>query len=280
MTMPPRRHTGLMDPAGRYGLSDHACWAYDSDSERAAVATAWIADGLALGQRTMYLADGSVEVLTQELAGLPGRDEAIAGGALVVAATSSMYDLSRPIDATTQLAGYSAAVELAVRDGFAGIRVAVDITPLVADPGRRRAHLHWEHFADRYITEQPLAPLCLYDRRKVGELPAIEHVHPLNGPDPLPFSLYGVGARRSALVGEVDAAVADPFAAALAALPDHDDTIDVGALAFIDAHGAWVLQRALERRRATGRALVLHEPSLPLRRVWELCRFDPTPLLG
>jgi anti-anti-sigma regulatory factor len=269
-----------LDPAERYGLSDHACWAYDSDAERAAVATAWIADGLALGQRTMYLADESPEVLTRELAGVPGRDEAIAGGALVVTATSSVYDLSRPIDARAQLAAYSAAVELAVSDGFAGIRVAVDITPLVEDPARRRAHLQWEQFADRYMTEQPLAPLCLYDRRKVGDLPAIEHVHPLTGPNALSFSLYGVGARRSALVGEVDALVADPLAAALAALPDPDDTIDVGALRFIDAHGAWVLQRALERRRATGRPLVLHETSPALLRVWDLCRFDPTLLVG
>jgi MEDS: MEthanogen/methylotroph, DcmR Sensory domain/STAS domain len=276
---PPRR-TGLMVPTERFGLSDHASWAYDTVGERAAAAAAWLTDGLTLGQRAVYVADAPVDVLTQELADVPGRDEAIGRGALVVAEAHNIYDFSTPADAATQLRVYSAAVEQAIADGFAGIRVAADITPLVADPGRRRAHLHWEQFADRYITEQPLAPLCLYDRRKVGELPAIEHVHPLNGPDPLPFSLYGVGPRRSALVGEVDAAVADPFAAALAALPDRDDTIDVGALGFIDAHGAWVLQRALERRRATGRALVLHQPSLPLRRVWELCRFDPTPLLG
>jgi hypothetical protein len=70
-----------------------------------------------------------------------------------------VYDVSPPIDATTQLAVYSAAVGDAIADGFAGIRVAADITPLVADPARRDAHLIWEQLADRYMTEQPSRPV-------------------------------------------------------------------------------------------------------------------------
>lgn len=274
------RRTGLMNPAERFGLSDHACWAYGTDGERAAAAAAWIADGLALGQRAMYIADVSPEVLAEELADVPARDEAIARGALVIAESRSMYDLSTPIDATAQLAVYSAAVEHAIADGFAGIRVAADITPLVDDPTRRRTYLHWEQLADRYMTEQPLAPLCLYDRRKIDDLRAVEHIHPLTGPDALPFSLYATGASRSALAGEVDSLIAEPLSEALSTLPDGDDTIDASALRFVDAHGAWVLQQALERRRAAGRPLALHDAPPLVRRVWAVCGFDSTLLVG
>jgi anti-anti-sigma regulatory factor len=274
------RRSGLLDTSQRFGPSDHACWAYETHSERAAAAVAWLADGLALGQRAMYIADAPAEVLISELADLSDRDEAIARGALVVAETRSNYDLSAPIDANVQLAVYNSAVERAIADGYSGLRVAADITLLVEDPARRQAHLHWEQCADRYMTEQPLAPLCLYDRRRVGGFQAVEHVHPLAGPDMLPFSLYGVGRTRSALDGEVDALIVEPFTEAMTTLPDDDDTIVFSGLRFVDAHAAWVLHQTLERRRAAGRPLALHDPPPLVRRVWTLCGFDPTLLEG
>jgi anti-anti-sigma regulatory factor len=221
-----------------------------------------------------------VDVLTQELADVPGRDEAIGRGALVVAEAHNIYDFSTPADAATQLRVYSAAVEQAIADGFAGIRVAADITPLVDDPGCRRAHLHWEQVADRYMTEQPLAPLCLCDRRCVDDVPAVAHLHPLSGPEVPPFSLYAAAPNRSALVGEVDALTADPFAEVLLTLPDRDDAIEISGLRFLDAHGAWVLQDALERRRATGRPLSVLGAPPPVRRIWAVCGFDPILLAG
>jgi anti-anti-sigma regulatory factor len=269
-----RRSSGLLNPSQSFGLSDHACWTYESNRERAAAATAWLSDGLTLGQRAIYIADAPVEVLVEELAALPGRDDAIASGALVVARIEDMYDLSAPIDPQAQLAAYSAAVEAAIADGYAGMRVAADITRLVEEPARRHAHLHWEQYADRYMTEQPLAPLCLYDRRRIEDFRAVEHVHPLAGPDRLPFSLYAVGARRAVLTGEVDALVADPLVEALTALPDDDDAIVVSGLRFIDAHGAWVLAQALENRRVSGRPLAVHDVPPLVRRIWSACEFD------
>src|SRR3954452_6264574 len=170
------RHTGPMTLLERFGSSDHACWAYRTDADRAAAATAWLADGLALGQRAMYVADAAEDVLTAELADLPGRDAAIADGALVVANVRRLYDLAAPIDAQRQLAAYSAVVDQALADGFAGVRVAVDVTALISDVDRRQAHLRWEHVADRYTSGHPLAPLCLYDRRAIADFPTLEHI--------------------------------------------------------------------------------------------------------
>jgi anti-anti-sigma regulatory factor len=211
-----------------------------------------------------------------ELTAIDGRDDALARGALAVVESRTMYDLSAPIDADALLTMYSAAVEQAIADGFAGIRVAADITCLVEDPARRRAHLQWEQLADRYMTEQPLAPLCMYDRRRVADFRSIEHIHPLAGPDALMFSLHGTGPNRSALHGEIDALTAETLAEVLSTLPDGDDAIDASALTFLDGRGAWVVQQALARRRDAGRPLVLHDAPPLVQRVWDACGFDST----
>ena len=273
------RSAGLLDPAARFGLNDHACWGYESHEEGAALATSWLSDGLALGQRAFYVADSPRAALLDDLAHLAGRDEAIARGALVVTEASDIYDLSVPIDATQQLAGYADMVEAAISDGYAGLRVAADITALVEDPSRRPAHVHWEQYADRYMVEQPLAPLCLFDRRRIGDAFAEnEHVHPLAGPHKRAFALYASGPRQSTFDGEVDSLTAQPLAAALAALPDRDDSIVMSALRFTDSYGAWVLHRAMQRRRADGHPIVLLDAPPLLVRLWSLLGYDPTML--
>jgi DcmR-like sensory protein/STAS domain-containing protein len=273
------RRAGVLDPAGRFGLNDHACWGYESQRERADLAAAWVAGGLALGQRALYVADAPVPELIADLAQVPERDAAIEGRALLVIESSRVYDLSAPIEAAHQLAGYADLVEEAIRDGYAGLRVAADITALVADPARRAAHVHWEQYADRYMVEQPLAPLCLFDRRRIGdEFAENEHVHPLAGPRKRPFALYASGPRESTFEGEVDSLTAEPLAAALAALPDGDDTIVLSAMRFADSHGASVLHHAVQRRRTDGHPVVLRDAPPLLVRLWSVLGYDPTML--
>ena len=142
------RSSGVLG-RGPYGASDHASFGYRTDDERVQVAAAWLADGLRAGQRTLYVAEAPAHELANELAGHPVLAAAMRAGTLLVHTIADLYDLSAPIDAAAQVAGYDATVELALRDGFDGVRVAADITPLVLDPARRDAHLRWEHVADR-----------------------------------------------------------------------------------------------------------------------------------
>jgi anti-anti-sigma factor len=266
--------------AGAIGTSDHACWRYSSDAERADAASAWLADGLRLGQRSLYVADAPPAGLLADLAAVPGLPAAVESGALIVMSSSAVYDLSAPIDATAQLALYAAVVDQAVADGYRGVRVAADITPLVLDPARRPAHLHWEQVADRYMTEHPLAPLCMYDARRVKGLSAIASVHPLQGPDEPVFGLYGDGPHRAALAGEVDGLVADVLAEILICLPETDEVLDVGGLSFLDARGAWTLHSELTRRRGLGHHVLLTGASRALRRVWDICGLDQSLFLA
>lgn len=268
------RRAGALDPDAGAGVSDHACWGYASDSERGELACAWLADGLRRGQRALYVAPGDRDALIEELAGIPDSAGWLAAGSLGVIPSTEAYDLSVPIDADVQLAMYAGAVDQAAADGYEGVRVAADLTPLVADERRRPAHLRWEQVADRYVAEHPLAPLCLYDNRVIHGIDAIVCVHPLQGPAVEPFSVHGAGGDAAALAGELDAFTAEVVAEVLGGLPRTDRRIDVSALDFIDARSAWVLQHELQRRRAEGQTVVLTGASPRLRRVWDACRFD------
>jgi anti-anti-sigma regulatory factor len=239
-----------------------------------------LTDGLRLGQRCLYVGDGSPEELLAELASVPDVAEAVDAGALSVAPATAVYDLRAPIDTVTQLAVYAAAVEEAMSDGYRGLRVAADISPLIDDESRRAAHLRWEQVADRYIADHPLAPLCIYDGRRIGAIDAIVCAHPLQGPERAPFALYGHRADRVVLEGELDVAGWETFAEVLDAMPLDDRVIDATALAFVDGHSGALLNDALMRRRRQGHMMVVVGAPNMLRRVWQVCDFDPALLVG
>jgi len=278
----PSRSCGAVDPPFAAGLHDHACWEYTSKSDRGAAAASWLVDGLKAGQRAVYVGDGPSAKHRAELsewldvAGLAGR------GALMVFGMEDLYDLSRPIDAEQQLAVYAGAVDQALADGYAGIRVAADITPLVEDPDRRPSHLRWEQIADRYIASHPLTPLCLYDGRRVGHLESIGAVHPQSGPVASPFAVYGDpdGVGRSCLAGEVDLVAEAVFAEVLAGLPPTDAEVDVTHLRFIDGRSLWVLHEALQRRRAAGHPTVVRGVHGVTGQAWRELGFDPALMAG
>jgi hypothetical protein len=262
-------------PASAFGPSAHAAWGYSTGGERARAACEWLGDGLRQGYRAGYVADAPADELVAELVDLPDRDAARRDGALLVFSLSDLYDLSAPIDATAQLAVYAGAVEQALRDGFRGLRVAADITALVADPARRPAHLRWEQVADRYISQHPLAPLCLYDTGRLPDIDAVVGCHPLQGPHPTPFSLFAAQPHGGALTGEIDLAGHRALGDLLAGHPESDRVIDLSGLRFLDGRAAWLLHEHLADRRAGGHAIVLSNASEWLRRVWGLCGFDP-----
>jgi len=261
-------------PANGFGPHAHACWRYSTDAERARVAGEWLQDGLDRGYRAVYVADAPLDQLLAELAGVPRRDEAVSLGGLLVLRTADIYDLSAPIDAPTQLAVYADAVERARQDGYEGLRVAADITALVADPDRRPAHVRWEQVADRYISQHPFAPLCMYDSRRLPDLEAIVACHPLQGPGAAPFSIYAAQPHGAAATGEIDLASHAAFREILAGQPESDRVIDTSGLSFLDGRAAWFLHSHLVERRAAGHPVVLADPPEVLRRVWTMAGFD------
>jgi anti-anti-sigma regulatory factor len=262
----------------RFAASDHACWGYATAAERAEAAAEWLLDGLRQGQRAMYVGDDTADNLVDDLAGMPNRDALLRDGSLLVHELTELYDTTKPIDSHAQLAVYDRAVRQAIEDGFHGIRATADITALVTDPSRRPAHVHWEQVADRYMTDDPLALLCLYDARCAVDIEAIVDCHPMQGPDLAPFALYGTRREAGALAGELDLHGHRGLESALAGLPRTDRTLDVSRLSFIDGHAADLLHSHLVARREAGQRIVVSGASPTLQRIWSICRFDASVL--
>ncbi len=233
-------------------------------------------DGARLGQR-LFVVTGDDDGDEELLAGIAGADPRVAH-AVANFDLNQLYDLSVPIDADAQLAIYSEEVARAVADGFNGIRVFCDITPLITDPNRRASHAHWEHVADAWIAKgNPLAPLCAYDIRVVGDQPqAFMALHPLrHGPanTATTFGLY-CESSKTMLGGEVDAFGVSALASALAALPEGPRSLDVSDLSYLCGNGAATLARA-------GKTAPQEQPNLSLigaqpivQRIWDILDFD------
>jgi anti-anti-sigma regulatory factor len=272
----PGRQSGRVQMLSGFGARDHACWSYAGSDRRAAAATAWLSQGLRAGYRGIYVADAAPSDLAGELARVPDGEAAMRRGALVVLPSAAVYDLSGPTDADAQLAVYDAVVTQAVvDDGYPGVCVVADITPLVADPARRAAHLHWEQVADRYVNTRPVSGLCLYDTSQLTGIDAIIAAHPLRGPAATSLGLYGTDSGTAALDGEADANQGQVLADLLAGLPEADAVLDLSRLTFIDGRCARVLSEALAARRTAGRPVRVTGMQPTARRLWDACRLDP-----
>jgi len=162
---------------------DHIGWAFTGTSEFAALAAPFLAEGAALGERMMYVAQ---DPDPQDMAGLA---DVVGPGALVVSNTAEVYGTGCIVDPERQRAVYAAAVDDALAAGFSGVRVAADGTPLVASQERLDALLRWEVVADRMLSEYPITALCAFDQEEVdaGTLRRLAALHPLSsasGPQP------------------------------------------------------------------------------------------------
>ncbi|WP_272937684.1 MEDS domain-containing protein [Mycolicibacter nonchromogenicus] len=113
------------------------------------------------------------------------------------------------VDAALMAERYAAAAVAAVADGFSGLRIVVDVTPVVRTPAQRDAQAALEFLGDRRISTLPVAAMCGYNVAELGDAAAgLVCLHPAAGPSSLPFQLYAQPAGRNAiaLAGNLDAA--------------------------------------------------------------------------
>src|SRR5919108_2156482 len=164
--------SGARSVAG-LGPSDHVCWVYGSDEEFAEfreAALQFAADGMALGQRLVYVADRAEDEIAAGLRSLGDVDALRERGALSIQRLAEAYVGGGPVsDCDAQLAAFDGAVERAIAEGFAGVRVVAEAGALAAGPAWCDHQARWEMVVDRYMaTSRPIAALCGYDRRGVG----------------------------------------------------------------------------------------------------------------
>ena len=233
---------------------------YDDDAELRSGAFEFLEDGVELGQRVLYVGSGGVRKLRADLDGFPDVELLLDDGSLRIMPLELVYEVGAGIDPVAQLTTYATATQLALSDGFTGLRVAADVTALVSDAALWAQHVRWEAVADRYMAKNPMAALCCYDRRLlpdalVADLACV-HRSGRVPVDVAPFRLFA-GRDGIALAGEVDAFAADALGRLLrlAAPPDRDVVLELDELEFIDHHGVLAIADHARDLRDGGRAL-------------------------
>jgi len=273
-----RRH-GPVDSASGLGLHGHACWTYADEAEFRAGVFDFLVDGLELGQRLLYAGPGGVEKLRRDVEDIPGLESLLADGTMRIMPLEAAYAVGKPIDPIAQLAMYASQCEVALADGFTGLRVAADGTPLLANPDHWNDHLHWESVADRYCARNPLAGLCCYDRRALPD--SIVHdlscVHRAShGPaDVAPFRLYA-GREGLALAGEVDSFSAPDLSRLLriASPLEGPLVLELDELEFIDHHGVLAIAEHADALTRAGRWMSVRGAPPCFDRLVELLRVE------
>ncbi|WP_446219555.1 MEDS domain-containing protein [Micromonospora sp. IBHARD004] len=235
----------------------HVCWAYDDPTILDARAAAFLAAGLAVGERVWLAASGAPGSLTCRLDGLPGLGDALRSGAARIVTVDDAYRTDAVVDPEAQVRHYAAATTEALAAGYTGFRVLAEATPLVRTPAQRDAFARYEHLIDRYMRVHPMSAVCAYDRRELGD-PAIAELaclHPETNADVL-FRLHAADPDEGmvALAGELDPSIHRLFATALDRVDPHPVdgrlVVDGAGLRFIDHRSLIHLGEHARRRGA------------------------------
>ena len=201
---------------------DHIGWVFTGASEFAALATSFLVEGGALGERLVLLAENPDPADVAGLAHMVDRD------ALQVTSIAEVYGSDGIIDPARQCACFAAALADALAAGFSGLRVAADNTPLIIGEERLRAWASWEVVADRFIAENEVTVLCAFDQERVdiGLLRQLATLHPLSSASsPVPrFRIFSdAGALR--LEGQLDSVAVTQVWLALDSLPPETSVV-------------------------------------------------------
>ncbi|MEU4805636.1 MEDS domain-containing protein [Actinosynnema sp. NPDC023587] len=251
------RKSGVVADARGLGVHDHVCWQYDDPADFRLRAREFLLDGLALGQRSVYLASGEVPALVEDLHGSPDLARALDDGSAEVASLDAVHPHGAVVDPAAQVRHYAQATGEALAAGFTGLRVAADCTSLVLTDDQLDAFARYEHLIDRYMATRPFSALCAYDSgrldgRRIAHLACL---HPNTNAELAGFRLHASGPEGTALGGEVDALTDELFTSALvhADLRPHEGrlVLDADELTFLDHNGLLRLAEHADDRDAT-----------------------------
>jgi anti-anti-sigma factor len=261
---------------------DHACLVCETDSERWDAVARFLRRGLEQGERTVYV---TAEHGEDELRAQLDLGEAGDGLLIVPAPIAQGYADGGGFDYVERLAAWRQQALAAVDEGFAGIRVAVDMAWLhdvdlslddLVDYERRGAEL---------FDGLPGTALCVYDRRRFDDhlLARACYAHRISLGEALaPAPVYesrllqvqstGPGAIR--LAGEIDPSNVAALADVLCSARSGDGLVlDMRSVDFIDVAGL----RAIHGLAESGcGALVLVSPKPVVRRMLSVLGIDAT----
>jgi len=149
---------------------DHICALYETESERVAIATEYIADGLRRGERCFYVAESAAGLARLRGAlvrlGLDAEDM-VKRGALVEATHAEAHLVDGRFDCERMMRLLNEAVESALEGGFSGLRTCGDMSWLLEEAPGSEQVVAYEAFLNEFFEGVPAEGMCQYDRHRL-----------------------------------------------------------------------------------------------------------------
>jgi hypothetical protein len=148
---------------------DHICSVYESDDQLVETVAAFLADGLARGERCWYVPSRHETPAIRVAMKLLGVDveKQCARSALLLLDSQATYAVQGGFDPEQTMRVFNEAIEQALTDGFNGFRAAAEMSwALDVDNGPETV-ITYESLLRMLFSTSPATGLCLYDSRRM-----------------------------------------------------------------------------------------------------------------
>jgi len=226
-------------------VNDHACLTFGDREELLDLTAAFVRDGLATGLRVIWLSEAGPRHVVPELErrGITVAP-ALASGQMAAAEWEGRLLSGQAFEAGPAVGWLSEQMTASRREGFPGLRVAVDMSWALRPVTGVEQLPEFERGIAAAVTDMAVSVLCQYDRERFDPV-TLASVVPLHTRSVAAATYYADAVLRICrqyappgirLAGEIDCRAAEPLALALAeAVRLEDDiTFNMSGLAFID----------------------------------------------
>jgi hypothetical protein len=149
---------------------DHICSLFETEEEQIAMAAEYLADALQRGERAFYVSQSNAAV-PRFRAALRTHGVNVATmlkkGALVESTHADAHLAGGRFDPERMLHLLNEAVELALNDGFTGLRACGDMSWLLQQPDGADDAIEYEALLNQFFRGVRAAGMCQYDTRRL-----------------------------------------------------------------------------------------------------------------
>jgi len=247
---------------------DHACLTFGEPEERSDLTAAFVRDGLASGLKVVWVSDSAPQRAIAELArrGI-AVESALAAGQLATAACEGRLLSGQEFGAGRAMDWLTSQMAACQREGFPGLRVAVDMSWALRPVTGVEQLPDFEEGLAAALAGTTVSVLCQYDREGFDPV-TLATVSAFHTRSVAAATYYADAVLRICrqyappgirLAGEIDYQHAEQLALALteAIRLDGDITVNMTALTFIDGSCARMILNAARGLDAS-RTVVLH----------------------
>jgi anti-anti-sigma regulatory factor len=240
-----------IDDAGTLEPHDHVAWYGEGTDGLYEVATTALAHGAHRNEKLLLVAE---KPEAARLSALEDLDLLLGTGQLELHSIEAVYGSSGEFSHSRQLETFEGVLADALTDGYTGIRVVADNTPLASGEEQDfRRWMCWEQVTDRFQSTFSVTGVCYFDSRRLSrerraDLAAVHPLRSTNGVEP-PFLLAADGDAVS-VTGTLDAWSAEQLQRVLDTAPDDEPlVVDLSRAEFVDHRGLMALNAAASPTR-------------------------------